>query len=163
MLFVINTEPIENTYEQLDSTLAPADNEINDSPATPEEDNNCFICNSSASAPFVDLYGTATNHSKTNIYSFVWKLLGGRPSARNDSIDASCLKGDVVCAECLEMINGYDEARLNVKRYKKHLRERLNKTEAYFESLQNAGSGTTTTDEIGNVEGDGESLDTVSD
>lgn len=143
MLFCVNTEPIENAPERLD--LLTTDNEHSD-PSAMSGDRNCFICHSSDSTLFLDLYTTITKHSRTSIYNFVWKLLGGQPSARNDSIDASCLKEDVVCADCLDIINEYDKARLNVKRYKKHLREKLIQTEAYFQSLQNDESGKTATD-----------------
>lgn len=103
----------------------------------------CFICNSSSDRPFSDLYGTPSSHSTTPIYDFVWKFLGGKPSVRNDATDASSLNNDVVCAGCLDMLNKYDEAHTNSKLFKREIRRKLDKTEAYFQLVQNQKADTT--------------------
>lgn len=93
----------------------------------------CFICNITSQS-YVDLYGSSAPHSGKCIFNFVWKFLGGKPSVRNDATDASSMKPEVVCTECVTMINQYDAARVVAKRYKKQLREKLTSTEAHFAS-----------------------------
>lgn len=96
----------------------------------------CFVCNTSTNKPFADLYGTVSAYSTTPIFDFVWKFLGGKPSVRNDAIDAPGLKNDVICAVCLDMFNKYDESHLNSRRFKKEIKCKLESTEAYFEKRQ---------------------------
>lgn len=96
----------------------------------------CFICNTTNSQSFVDLYGTMAAHSGKSIFDYIWKFLGGKPSVRNETMRASSLCQDVVCSECLSMINGYDNARVDAKRYKKLLQNRMAITEIFYKSLQ---------------------------
>lgn len=103
----------------------------------------CFVCNSSSDEPFVDLYKTVSAHSKTAIHDFVWKFLGGKPSVRNATADAPSQGNDIVCAVCIDMIDRYDAARMEVKQFKKNLCQRLAKTEAHFEIVQSQVVDTT--------------------
>lgn len=93
----------------------------------------CFICNTTDSDSFMNLYGTTSAYTNTSIYNFVWKWLGGKPSVRNATTDASNLNEEVICTDCLDSVNDYDEAILTAKRYKKQLCDKLTKTEEYFE------------------------------
>lgn len=100
------------------------------------------MCNSSSSAPFVDLYGTLSAYSKTAVYDFVWKFLGGKPSVRNATAEAPTLENDFLCAECIDMINEYDATRMKVKQIKQNLCHKLAKTESHFEKLQSQAVNT---------------------
>lgn len=99
-------------------------------PVNPTSNNICFICNSSDNEPFKCLYSTVSQPSNIPIFDFVWEFLGGTSSARNDAIDASLLKLETVCAECLNMINQYDAARVAAKELKKRLIQKLTETKS---------------------------------
>lgn len=146
VLLTVQTIHIENTNDDQKDNVSTTTTANDHSQATQSHDEgqSCFVCNTSSSASFMDLYTTVTTHSKKNIYSFVWKFLGGKPSVRNDMIDANCLKEDVVCIECLEMINEYDAARIVAKQFKKQLCDRLNKTEEDFKGMDSGIAGIAT-------------------
>lgn len=100
----------------------------------------CFICNNDASESFVDLYGTASAYTSTNIHSLIRNWLGGKPSMRGDTTTSK----QVICSDCLDTINDYDASLVTVKQCKKLLIDKLTKTEAYFERLQNEANSTVT-------------------
>lgn len=122
-------------YHQLDQFGESSSSQIIESgswttPVNPTSNNVCFICNSSDNEPFKCLYSTVSQPSNTPIFDFVWEFLGGTPSARNDATDASRLKLEIVCAECLNMINRYDAACVAAKELKKRLNQKLTKTKS---------------------------------
>lgn len=140
VLFTVQTihtnELDQATTDNLDSTQS----------FTPNQNQVCFICNSATSESYVDLYGTVAAHSGKCIFDFVWKFLGNKPSVRNELMDASCLTQEVVCLQCVGMINQYDKAHVTKKWFKKILRNKLTSTENYFMRLQNRANGSTTTE-----------------
>lgn len=107
------------------------------------DDQSCFLCNKQNSESFMDLYTTVTTYSKKSIYNFIWKFMDGNPSVRNDVLDASCLQDDVICYECLVMINEYDSSHEMAKKCKKQLCQRLKKTEKSFNKVGSDKNGNT--------------------
>ncbi|XP_055298202.1 uncharacterized protein LOC129566153 [Sitodiplosis mosellana] len=91
----------------------------------------CFICNTATSESFVSLYRTMSMHSNTKIYDFVWQFLNDQPSVRDSSAAAANSNWSLVCAECLDMINEYDYARVTAAKFENCLRDKLSRTEMY--------------------------------
>lgn len=108
----------------------------------------CFICNTTTSQSFADLYGTMAAYSGKSIFDFIWKFLDDKPSVRNDTMDATSLGREVVCSECLRMINGYDNARVAAKQYKKLLQNRLTITENFYQKVQGEINGRSKTNRL---------------
>lgn len=148
-LISVQTESIANANEQTDNQ----GDHVNPSEGRFGRE-ACFICNSPNNEPFVCLYTTHSLHSGTSIFEFVWKLLGDKPSVRNETTDASCLNGDVICSDCLTMINKYDAARVTTKRFRNELCEKLAATENHFARIHN-------TEQRDNDEGIPESMGTI--
>lgn len=90
----------------------------------------CFICNTTSSDRFVNLFETVSKHSLTNLYEFVWKFLDDQPSVRDDSIEAA--NSSSVCLMCLNKINAYDLAHQTAEKYERELRQQLSQTEAFY-------------------------------
>lgn len=63
--------------------------------------------------------------------------MGGKPSVREKTTDASSLQYEVVCRECLDSINECDANILAANKQKGKLIAKLAKTETYFQLLEN--------------------------
>lgn len=97
----------------------------------------CFVCNSATADSFSNLYGTVSAYSARSIYDYIWKWLGGKPSVRNEKTNASQLEDEIICSDCFDTINDYDAALLTAKQCRKQICDKLMKTEAHFQKIQN--------------------------
>lgn len=93
----------------------------------------CFICNTTTSQSFVSLYREKSLHSNTKIFDFIWEFLNNQTSVRDSTAAAANSNWSLLCAECLDMINEYDFARVTAAKFEKCLRDRLSSTELYYE------------------------------
>lgn len=109
----------------------------------------CFICNTTASEQFVNLYDTVTKHSQTQIFDYVWKFLDNQPSVRDDSIDAANSNWSSICGWCLDRINKYDLACVTAASIEKELCENLAQTETFYAGQQSTqGQATETIEDV---------------
>lgn len=133
---LVSVQTISETVDQSDDVGNVAD-EVENSPLTNQSNQNvCFICNSTENKLFKSMYTTVSGASKTVIFELVWKFLGGRPSVRNETTDASCMN-EVVCGECLDLVNEYDAARADAIDLRKGLINKITETEKQIVKRQN--------------------------
>lgn len=123
ILLSVKTQPFDMTISS----------SMEDSPIPAATENRtCFICNTTASESYVNLYETVTSHSNTPVYDFVWKFLGDKPSIRDDSIDGANANWSSLCLQCFNKINEYDLACETAGRLEEELRWELSQTEARY-------------------------------
>lgn len=155
LLFSVTTQPVQVQMQTIqgqqiqfqpmilqpcDTTISSSvdlddDDEIQESPPSATSSNRiCFICNTTSSDKFVNLFETLSKHSLTNIFEFVWKFLDDQPSVRDDSIEAA--NSSSLCRMCLSKINAYDLANQTAAKYENELRQQLAQTEAYYASIR---------------------------
>lgn len=127
---IYQSDEVGNVAKTTNSTLTNQSN---------ENENVCFICNSTENNSFKSMYTTVSGASKTVIFDFVWKFMGGRPSVRNETTDASCMN-EVVCGECLDLINEYDTARADAIDLRCGLINKITETEKQIVKAQNENS-----------------------
>lgn len=126
--------PSQNGLSPFDMTISSSiiDDEGGTTSAMANTMRICFICNTTSSESFVSLYDTVSEHSKTQIFDFVWKFLDDQPTVRDDSIDGANSNWSLVCARCLNKINQYDLACMTATRLEQELRDELAQTEAFY-------------------------------
>lgn len=101
----------------------------------------CFLCNTTESEKFLNLYEAITFHSNTPVFDFVWKFLDDKPSVRDDTVDAANSNWNSICVGCFNKINEYDLARETANRLEEELRWELSQTEAtYAAALENSAA-----------------------
>lgn len=143
----VSTHPVQLAASSSSITSQPFDMTISSSVLDDERSsrsNNyptnshkiCFICNTTASENFVNLYEAVTKHSQTQIFDFVWKFMDNQPSVRDDSIDAANSNWSSVCARCLDRINEYDLACVTANKFEQELRADLFQTETFYARRQ---------------------------
>lgn len=94
----------------------------------------CFLCNSTESQTYLNLYESLTFHSNTPVFDFVWKFLDDKPSVRDDTVDAANSNWNSICVGCFTKINEYDLACETAARLEEELRWELSQTEATYAS-----------------------------
>lgn len=97
----------------------------------------CFLCNTTESESFVNLYEALTSHSNTPVFDFVWKFLDDKPSVRDDTVDAANSNWNSLCIGCFQKIDEYDLACETASRLEEELRWELSQTEATYAAQQN--------------------------
>lgn len=97
----------------------------------------CFLCNTTESETFLNLYEALTFHSNTPVFDFVWKFLDDKPSVRDDTVDAANSNWNSICVGCFSKINEYDLACETAARLEEELRWELSQTEATYAAQQN--------------------------
>lgn len=97
----------------------------------------CFLCNTTESETFINLYEALTTHSNTPVFDFVWKFLDDKPSVRDDTVDAANSNWNSLCIGCFQKINEYDLACETATRLEEELRWELSQTEATYAAQQN--------------------------
>lgn len=96
----------------------------------------CFICNTTASESFVNIYETVSRRSLTLICDFVWRFLNDTPSVREDVSDSARSKWSLICKRCLDKINEYDLACVTASQLEEEIRYELSSTEAIYAGQQ---------------------------
>lgn len=130
----ISPDPTSSSsFDTVDNVNSKPINSKSNSKITPK----CFVCNSSNGDSFLNLYGTVSAYTARSIYDFIWKWLGGKPSVRNEKTNAAELKDEIICSDCLDTINDYDAALVTARQCKKQICDKLMKTEAHFQRIQN--------------------------
>lgn len=92
VLLSVSTQPFDMT---ISSSIDDAPTPI----ATPLS-RICFLCNTTESETFVNLYEALTLHSNTPVFDFVWKFLDDKPSVRDDTVDAANSNWNSICMGC---------------------------------------------------------------
>lgn len=131
VLLSVSTQPFDMTISSsIDDTTTPA------SIAIPIN-RVCFLCNTTESETFINLYEALTSHSNTPVFDFVWKFLDDKPSVRDDTVDAANSNWNSLCMGCFQKINDYDLACETASRLEEELRWELSQTEATYAAQQN--------------------------
>lgn len=97
----------------------------------------CFVCNTSSSPTFVDLFGTVTKHTNTKILDYIEKFQKNISFGRNVSFDDATTNWNYVCADCLETINAFDLTCMTAAKLEFKLREKLSCTEELYAKRRN--------------------------
>lgn len=129
---------LEVTTQPFDMTISSSiidDGEI--SPNSSIVNQTCFICNTTTSETFVNLYDTMSEHSNTPIFDFIWKFLDDKPSVRDDTVDGANSNWNSICNRCLIRINEYDLACVTSTNLEEELRYELSQTEAIYTEQEN--------------------------
>lgn len=100
----------------------------------------CFVCNTSSSESFVNLFGTVTKHTNTKIIDYIEQFQKNVSFGRNASIDGLTTNWNYVCADCLETINAFDLTCMTAAKLEFKLREKLSYTEELYAKRQRSGT-----------------------
>ncbi|XP_031628151.1 uncharacterized protein LOC116343948 isoform X2 [Contarinia nasturtii] len=123
---LINVQTVHTPLENELNSPDPIEN-VDANPTPSSSSKVCFICNTSDSEPFVNMYSTFSAHSNTRIFRFVWEFLDEK------SKKLTSLEQDFVCNDCLLEINEYDWANVRAQQFKKKISDKVTKTQAQFE------------------------------